>query len=342
MYNNQTSRKPRKNYLTLKLNDEDDKTPNFPIFKQETLNKVNNKRYINSSDQSPKNIFYSKREQSPNSNINNKFEELPKNNEEYHKLINKIMNNIFKNNYKLLPEDYIYFDKVINHKSISQNNYEILETIGDGLLKSIIIQSIIKSVDKELLNESYISELRMLLERTEIFSYLLTKHFNELENYINYKHTNNPYDYEKIKEDVFEALIGAIYEIIYNYCKNNPKKSYLLLTLKEYYINIFIDYIKTLQVYKEQLIVNEVKQLSEYCMKNHKQQPIYKYTKINTSSGIVYEMTISLDGHIEKCTEKTQKKAKQRCASLMLYHLNIIQNKKINKNTKISNIIWNE
>jgi len=261
--------------------------------------------------------------------------------EEYKEVIDNIIKKIFGDKITLTEEDYKLFDKVRNHKSMTENNYEILETLGDGILKHIIIQSIIESC-KEELSESYISELRMLLERTEIFSYLLTQYFGEIEDYINYVQTSNPYEYESIKEDIFEALIGCLYQIIYDYTKNNNPKDNLLLILFDYYKQIFIDYIKILQDNNNQLIVNYVKQLSEYCMKNHKTQPTYKYKKINTYNGVIYEMSIMYDGHIEKCQERTVKKAKQQCAYLMLYHLHIITNKKIDQYDNIKNIYWEE
>lgn len=262
--------------------------------------------------------------------------------ENYKEVITNIIKNIFGESYILTNKDYEEFDKIRNHKLVSKDkNYEVMETLGDGILKGIIIQSIIESYNNEdqPINESYISELRMLLERTEIFSYLLTKYFGEIEDYINFIQTNNPYDYEKIKEDIFEALIGCIYKIIYNYSQTHTNSN-LLITLINYYKNIFIDYIKTLQTNKEQLIVNYIKQLSEYCMKNYKQQPEYKYNKINTKNGVIYEMSIKLDDHIEKCKEKTQHKAKQKCAYLMLIHLNIIKDKIISPEMDINNIIW--
>ena len=271
-------------------------------------------------------------------NLKDKKEE---NNIEYNNLIDKIIYNIFGDKFKLTKDDYKIFDNVRTHKSISENNYEIYETLGDGILKGIIIQSIIESCNT-ILNESYISELRMLLERTEIFSYLLTKYFGEIEDHIHFIKSNNPYDYEKIKEDIFEALIGAIYNIIYNHIHTTKSDYNLLYQLIKYYKIIFKKYIQKLQENKEQLLVNHVKQLSEYCMKYHKNQPIYKYKKINTSKGVIYEMTITLDDQIIKCQEKTQKQAKQQCAYLMLSNLNIIQTKKINKNIDINNVMWEE
>ena len=261
--------------------------------------------------------------------------------EEYKEVIDNIIKKIFGDKIILTEEDYRLFDKVRNHKSMTENNYEILETLGDGILKHIIIQSIIESC-KEELSESYISELRMLLERTEIFSYLLTQYFGEIEDYINYVQTSNPYEYESIKEDIFEALIGCLYQIIYDYTKNNNPKDNLIIILFDYYKQIFIDYIKILQDNNNQLIVNYVKQLSEYCMKNHKTQPTYKYKKLNTYNGVIYEMSVMYDGHIEKCQERTVKKAKQQCAYLMLYHLHVITNKKIDQYDNIKNIYWEE
>lgn len=261
--------------------------------------------------------------------------------EEYNKIMDKIIYNIFGNKYKLIEEDYKILDKVRTHKNIDKNNnYEILETLGDGLLKPIIIQSIMETCQTKL-SESYISELRMLLERTEIFSYLLTKYFGEIEDYINFIQTSNPYDYEKIKEDIFEALIGGIYQIIYNYSNMNKTKYNLLKILYDYYKEIFKDYINELQKNKDQMIVNYIKQLSEYCLKHNKKQPIYKSNKINMRNGeIIYDMKIILDDHIEHCKEKTEKQAKQTSAYLMLKYLGIIQDTIITNDTNIKDIMW--
>ena len=261
--------------------------------------------------------------------------------EDYKEVVDNIVKKIFGDKITLTNEDYKLFDKVRNHKSMSENNYEILETLGDGILKHIIIIAIMESC-KEELSESYISELRMILERTEIFSYLLIQHFNEIKDYINFIQTDNPYEFEHIKEDVFEALVGCLYKIVYNYIKKNNPKDNLIIILFDYFKQLFIDYIKLLQQNNNQFTVNYIKQLSEYCMKNHKIQPEYKYKKINTSKGVIYEMTISFDGHIEKCQEQTLKKAKQEVAYLMLCKLHIIKHKKIDKYTNIKNIYWDE
>ena len=45
--------------------------------------------------------------------------------EEYKEVINNIIKNIFEDKYTLTNEDYKLFDQVRNHKSVSENNYEI-------------------------------------------------------------------------------------------------------------------------------------------------------------------------------------------------------------------------
>ena len=217
------------------------------------------------------------------------------NDEEYNKIINEIKNNEeFKNN-----KDY--------KNSILPLNkcYERLEFLGDSIIKPILTTYIYQRYPNS--NEGFMSKLRSNLEKTNI----LSKFFDiiELKDYILLsRNFESSRELKNIKEDCFEAFIGALY---YDYYIINNKYgeiydiiTNIIIQLIEKYIDLSLVLVNDIN-YKEKMnifcnkykfshVYGEIKQSNETILQNNQKINIIKYemfVKINNqiiSSGIGY------------------------------------------------------
>ena len=125
--------------------------------------------------------------------------------------------------------DASYYELALTHPSCNgdaktkHNDYERLEFIGDAVLGFVCGDLVYKNHPD--MGEGLLSKLRSYLVRKESLSNYARK--MHLENYIKVGHSISKASIvssHKILEDVFEALIGAIYldkgfEIVYQYIK---------------------------------------------------------------------------------------------------------------------------
>ena len=246
--------------------------------------------------------------------------------------IDNIFKKIFTDTY-FVPRDYSLFKTALTHKSISStNNYEILECLGDGYLKGFIISAILQVYPNA--NEGFINDARCTLEGTNTFSYLLSHEFYELIELIkvNENIKNNKELFKSVKEDVFEAIVGALVMYV------NNKRHNLLYKISEYYINIFVIHLKHMQTHEEDLQTNYIKVLNEYCAK-HKIKPEYQLIdKTDVGNGIKFKMSVCVNNTTLIEIGTTEKNVKQKCAKAMINYLN--GNKKYENKTSIKDIEW--
>lgn len=238
---------------------------------------------------------------------------------------------IKKLNDSIIINDYTVFINSLTHKSFDdKNNYEVLECLGDGYLKGIIINAIIEEFPTA--SEGYITEVRFTLENTETFAQLLNSEFNELINFIRYDE-NKIYKNQinKIYEDVFEAFIGALISFAMSYDQN------LISYICIFYKNLFVKHIQSMKLNKQSFDISYVKKLAIYCNKYKKNDPVYTtINKYNTDNGAkIYVKLIVDDIEIVKFGSSI-KDAQKKCAEEML---NILKNHK-SKNINIKNICW--
>lgn len=280
------------------------------------------------------------------------------------------INNIFKKfniNYKI--NDLKYFQQALTHKSycLDLDNdeydniineiknkkdfknvilpfnlcYERLEFLGDSIIKPILTTYIYHRYPNN--DEGFMSKLRSNLERTNILSeffdvlelkeYILISRDNEINNYRELKN---------IKEDCFEAFIGALY---YDYYKKNNKYgeiydiiTNIIIYMIENYIDLSLILINNIN-YKEKINIfcNKYKfppALYKEAKKTH-EQTIKNEQIINV---IKYEMYVEINNQIiSKGYGYSKMDAMQNAAKNAL---NVLS-KKFNNNDK-SNIINND
>lgn len=229
----------------------------------------------------------------------------------------------------LIIDDYSLFLKAITHKSFDDvNNYEVLECLGDGFLKGVIVNAIMDEFPDA--NEGYITEIRFTLENTETFSKLLLNEFSELIDFIRYKDIRKN-ELNKLYEDIFEAFAGAL--LSFALSNNQNLISYIWI----YYKNMFVNYIQFMKKNKLKFDTSFVKKLAIYCNHFKKDEPIYTtINKINTDDGIKVHVKLNV-GDIEVIKYGTSiKDAEKNCAEEML---EILKNHKT-KSFNINNICW--
>jgi len=195
--------------------------------------------------------------------------------DEYNKIINEIK---YKKEFKniILPLNKCY---------------ERLEFLGDSVIKPILTTYIYKRYPNS--DEGFMSKLRANLERTNILSeffdiinlkeYILISRENEIENV---RELNN------IKEDCFEAFIGALYYDYYN-TFNSYGKIYDIITniiiqLIEKYIDLSLILVNNIN-YKDKINIfcnkykfppaeyGEVKQFTDFIIKNNQKIKVLKF-----------------------------------------------------------------
>lgn len=247
-------------------------------------------------------------------------------------VINDIFGVIFKG-INFIPHNYSLFNKALTHKDISSDNYEVLECLGDGWLKGFIITAILRVYPNA--NEGFISEARFTLENTDTFAYLLESEFPEIIDLIRVKDEikNSKALFDKVKEDVFEAIAGALISYVFE------KRNNLLYRISEFYINMFVIQIKHMQTHKEDIKTNYIRILNNHCLTHKLDNPIYQLiNKIDIGNGVSFKMSIKLNNTTLYEEDATEKAVKQKCAKAMLDYLK--GNKKYENNTDISEIEW--
>ena len=115
---------------------------------------------------------------------------------------------------KITPKNYSYYIEATTHTSFSNENnlsynYERLEFLGDAIISQIISQYLFTKNPPIPVGE--MSKIRILIVRSE--SEILAAKMINLQNYIKIGKSlqGNMKSHIKILEDVYEALIGAIY-----------------------------------------------------------------------------------------------------------------------------------
>lgn len=238
--------------------------------------------------------------------------------EEYEKIINEIKNkDEFKN--VILPFNYCY---------------ERLEFLGDSIIKPILTTYIYNRYPNS--DEGFMSKLRSNLERTNILSeffdilnlkeYILISRDNEI---------NNFRELKNIKEDCFEAFIGALY---YDYFIKYNKFgeiydiiTNIIIQLIENNIDLSLILVNNIN-YKEKMnilcnkykfppaVYGEVKQSNEQITQNNQ-----------TINIIKYEMFVKINNQIISTgVGFSKKEASQNAAKNAL----VILNKKFNNYNK--------
>lgn len=152
----------------------------------------------------------------------------------------------------IVIKDESYYELALTHPSCNGNpkgnhgDYERLEFIGDAVL-GFVCGDLVYKLHPEM-DEGLLSKLRSYLVRKEsLANYARKMH---LENYIKVGHSiskSSIVNSNKILEDVFEALIGAIYldhgfGTVYEYCKK-----FLLKDIEKADVNVLTDYKSKLQ-----------------------------------------------------------------------------------------------
>lgn len=111
-------------------------------------------------------------------------------------------------------------DRDENNIMIMENSYERLEYLGDSIIHAIITEYIYQRYPDE--HEGYMTKLRTKLENSDTLARFA--HVIGLDEYIlmsnEFEEMNGRYDNTPIREDVFEAFIGALYLDVFPIGKN--------------------------------------------------------------------------------------------------------------------------
>lgn len=182
----------------------------------------------------------------------------------------------------------------------SHNNNEVLELLGDNILKLIISEYLIKRYSNKRFkkNENFISSVKIAIEKRESYARLANKMgFSKYLLLSKFLESNGGRSSEKILEDCFEAFAASLYyDKGFKYCKN------FYFNLIEKLINI-PDLIWNNWDYKSRL----------------KNKQKYKYEKIDDSSdkyitGVYYENKL-----VSYSKGNTKKEAEQNAAKKIFF-----------------------
>ncbi len=115
--------------------------------------------------------------------------------------ITKLISNAFS--YKIC--NVHYFSSALTHKSISKDNYERLEILGDAVLQLVITELLFTKYPNH--DEGQITVIRQnLVNSKNLEKIFLTLKLEKI-----FKEINPRLSKSNIYSDIFEALIGAIY-----------------------------------------------------------------------------------------------------------------------------------
>ena len=181
--------------------------------------------------------------------------------------LKKAQNFIFhKLNYTFTNPDLIM--EAITHKSISKNNYERLEFLGDAVLQLVISKHLFKTYPDY--NEGYLSREKQSLVSKKIIS-KISLNMDLLDILIsnNLDISSNNALRDSLAVDIFESLIGGIF------LDSNYSKCEIII------MNIFSSYLKKTKVIGEK---DAKTQLQEYMQSLGLPLPKYVTTKIRGPS----------------------------------------------------------
>lgn len=199
------------------------------------------------------------------------------------------------------PVDIAYYRRAFTHPSSGEvPDYEVLEFLGDAVLGMIVARYLFDSYPGE--DEGFLTIMRTKLTRSEMLhtyaSSIGLSQFVYMSGKCIYRGYHKS---KKVLEDVFEALIGAIY------------LDHGLLVAKQFILDTiekFTDWedLKRNRNYKD-ILMRHQHQLQRHL-------PIYVSTKDEETH--TFHVTIDLNGHVAKGYDRTKKKAEQRAAKHML------------------------
>ena len=208
--------------------------------------------------------------------------------------------------------DISLLQKALTHRSVSKNNNERLEFLGDSVLGCIISEELYRLHSD--IDEGQLSRLRSHLVRGKTLAYLAKK-LNISENLTlgQGELKSGGFRRESILADAFEAILGAIF----------LDSDYL--TVKKITLALFSDLIN--EVKPEDLLKDFKTQLQEMLQKKGFSLP--KYELLNTK-GKDHNAVFYVSCHIEELkimvekNAKSIKRAEQACAQLILEEISTL------------------
>jgi ribonuclease-3 len=189
----------------------------------------------------------------------------------------------FKNSNLKCPEDCL---------PLQDMSYERLEYLGDSILEMIVSSYLFERYPDQ--NEGFLSKLRTKIVNGKMLGFLANKlglnKFAIISKQVEESNGRNNY---KIMEDIFEALLGALfidndnnYDIVYNFVisilENNLDFSDLITT-KNNYKDILIYYMQhhlqdVPKFYEIDIVTKDNSKIFTYCIKNNSNTVIAKST----------------------------------------------------------------
>jgi ribonuclease-3 len=173
--------------------------------------------------------------------------------------------------------DLSLYVRALTHKSYNKEcDYERLEFIGDAVLKFIVTKYLFEKFPTE--DEGFLTRARTKIERSSTLARF--SRFLNLGSYVlmdekGYK--NNWNQNESILEDVFEAIVGALYldkGMIY-------ARDFVLYIIEQNPVNFDDDNFKD--------------QMMRFCQLNRYSQPEYSITQLENGT---FKCNLSIDGVI--------------------------------------------
>lgn len=204
------------------------------------------------------------------------------------------------------PVNLDLYTRAFTHSSSGRSpDYEVFEFLGDSVLGMIIAKYLVDSYPEE--NEGFLTILRTKLTRSEtLYRYSLKLGLQQFV-YMSGKFIHRGYHQsKKILEDVFEALIGAIY------------LDHGLLTAKEFILRV-VESHTDWEAVKKNFNYKDILMRHQHQI----QMPLPKYEAEKDEETRIFHVTIQLNGLTAKGWGQTKKKAEQLAAKDMLKQMNI-------------------
>ena len=199
---------------------------------------------------------------------------------------------------------------------LQETSYETMEFLGDAILGSVVSSYLYKRFyEIHNQNEGVLTRLKIRIICGENLS-KLSKHLSLQKYVVISKHIEDNCEGREnnnILEDIFEALIGAIYLDTKNY---SMVEKFIIHVIEK-----FVDFTDILMIdnnYKDQI--------SRYFQRNYNDgsRPIYKHTK---EDDIFYCELYHKDKLLIKGEGMSKKKSEQDVSKKALIYFNVITNK---------------